>query len=75
MDLPAGFNMDIDSMEIEENTKESTVDLYEDSMELFFNIKNKQKDKNVLNNINVRPVSYTHLDVYKRQVQEFHIVN
>jgi ABC-type transport system substrate-binding protein len=62
MDLPAGFNMDIDSMEIEENTKESTVDLYEDSMELFFNIKNKQKDKNVLNNINVRQAIFHAID-------------
>ncbi len=62
IDSPARFDTENTGVEKEESTNESAVDSYEDNMELFFNIKNKQKDKNVLNNINVRQAIFYAID-------------
>ena len=63
IESPAKFETDIkEGTETEKSTEASTVDSYEDNMELFFNIKNKQKDKNILNNINVRLAIFHAID-------------
>ncbi|MDD3520365.1 MAG: ABC transporter substrate-binding protein [Actinomycetota bacterium] len=62
VESPAKFDTESASSNTEEGSEASNVDSHEDNMELFFNIKNKQKDKNILNNINVRKAIFHAID-------------
>ncbi len=61
-DSPVRFDTENGSKLVEDSTDATAVDSYNDSMELFFNIKNKQKDKNILNNINIRRAIFCAID-------------
>lgn len=61
-DSPARFEIEENGKQADNSTNATAVDSYSDSMELFFNIKNKQKDKNILNNINIRRAIFCAID-------------